>query len=82
MVRSPWPGGASEPLSALTGREKEVLELFAQGLTYRGIGEAGNNSGLTGRNAMSSIQRKLGFKNRQQPAVWAVRIGLADGGQP
>ena len=34
----------------------------------------------TVRNAMSGIQRKLGFRTRQQLVVWAVRIGLVDDG--
>ncbi len=79
-VRSGPGGGASEPLNALTEREREILKLFAQGLTYQEIGEIRNTSGLTVRNAVSGIQRKLGFKTRQQLVVWAVRIGLVDGG--
>ncbi len=70
-----------EPLKALTEREREILKLFAQGLSYQEIGDVRNTSGLTVRNAMSGIQRKLGFKTRQQMVVWAVRIGLVDGGQ-
>ncbi len=70
-----------EPLKALTEREREILKLFAQGLTYQEIGQVRGTSGLTVRNAMSGIQRKLGFRNRQQMVVWAVRIGLVDGGQ-
>ena len=54
--------------------------MFAGGLTYDEIGEARNNSRLTVRNAVSSIQKKLGFKTRQQIVVWAVRIGLVDDG--
>ena len=79
-VRSGPADGASEVLNALTQREKEILKLFAQGLTYQEIGEIRNTSGLTVRNAVSGIQRKLGFKTRQQLVVWAVRIGLVDGG--
>ena len=39
-----------------------------------------SNSGLTVRNAVSGIQKKLGFKTRQQMVVWAVRVGLVDDG--
>ena len=70
-------------LETLTNREREILRLFAGGLTYQEIGEIRNNSGLTVRNAVSAVQRKLGFKTRQQLVVWAVRIGLVDdGGEP
>ena len=81
-VRSPSTDADSERLAGLTGREKEILKLFAEGLTYQEIGEKRNNSGLTVRNAVSAVQKKLGFKTRQQMVVWAVRIGLVDGGPP
>ena len=78
-VRSGPGDGASEPLNTLTEREREILKLFVQGLTYQEIGEIRNNSGLTVRNAVSRIQKKLGFKTRQQLVVWAVRVGLVEG---
>ena len=76
-VRSP-SGDASERLETLTDREREILKLFAEGLTYQEIGEIRNNSGLTVRNAVSAVQRKLGFRTRQQMVLWAVRAGLVD----
>ena len=66
-------------MNTLTEREKDILKLFAEGLTYQEIGEVRGNSGLTVRNAVSGIQKKLGFKTRQQMVVWAVRAGLVDG---
>ena len=66
-------------MNTLTEREKDILKLFAEGLTYQEIGEVRGNSGLTVRNAVSGIQKKLGFKTRQQMVVWAVRVGLVDG---
>ena len=79
-VRSPSADAASERLAALTNREREILKLFAEGLTYQEIGEIRNNSALTVRNAVSAVQRKLGFRTRQQMVLWAVRAGLVDGG--
>ena len=79
-VRSPSAEAASELLGTLTDREREILKLFAEGLTYREIGEIRNISALTVRNAVSAVQRKLGFKTRQQMVLWAVRTGLVDGG--
>ena len=78
-VRSP-SGDASERLETLTDREREILKLFAEGLTYQEIGEIRNNSGLTVRNAVSAVQRKLGFRTRQQMVLWAVRAGLVEDG--
>ena len=79
-VRSPSSDDAAERLETLTDRERAILKLFAEGLTYQEIGEIRNNSGLTVRNAVSAVQRKLGFRTRQQMVLWAVRAGLVDGG--
>ena len=81
-VRSGPADGSSDQISTLTAREREILKLFAEGLTYQEIGEIRNNSGLTVRNAVSGIQKKLGFKSRQQMVIWAVRSGLVDDGPP
>ena len=81
-VRSPSSDDAAELLATLTDRERQILKLFAEGLTYQEIGEIRNNSALTVRNAVSAVQRKLGFKTRQQMVLWAVRAGLVDGGSP
>ena len=81
-VRSPATEAASERLAALTDREREILRLFVQGLTYQEIGEVRNNSGMTVRNAVSAIQKKLGFRTRQQMVVWAVQTGLLEEDQP
>ena len=79
-VRSSSGDASSDQLGTLTEREKAILKLFAEGLTYQEIGEIRNNSGLTVRNAVSGLQKKLGFKTRQQMVVWAVRVGLVDDG--
>ena len=54
----------SEHLDSLTGREKEILKMFAGGLAYDEIGEVRNNSRLTVRKAVSGIQKKLRFRTR------------------
>ena len=79
-VRSGPADGSSDQLSTLTAREKAILKLFAEGLTYQEIGEIRNISAVTVRNAVSGIQRRLGFKTRQQMVLWAVRAELVDGG--
>ena len=78
-VRSP-SGDASELLGTLTEREREILKLFAGGLSYQEIGEVREISPLTVRNAVSGVQKKLGFRTRQQMVFWAVRASLVDGG--
>ena len=77
-VRSPMADAAFERLDTLTDREKGILKLFTEGLTYQEIGEIRNNSALTVRNAVSGAQKKLGFKTRQQMVIWAVRAGVVD----
>ena len=81
-MRSPSTDDATELLATLTDREREILKLFAGGLSYQEIGEVREISALTVRNAVSGVQKKLGFRTRQQMVVWAVRIGLVDGGSP
>ena len=63
-------------ISRLTGREQEILTLFAQGLSYAQIAEARGNRPLTIRNAMYGIQNKLGIETKQELVVWTVRNGL------
>ena len=79
-VRSPSADDADERLATLTERGREILTLFAGGLSYQEIGEVREISPLTVRNAISGVQKKLGFKTRQQMVLWAVRAGLVDGG--
>ena len=63
----------------LTEREREILTLFAQGLSYAKIAEARGNQPVTVRNAIYGIQDKLGIETKQELVVWAVRNGLLDG---
>ena len=63
---------------SLTLRDREILTLFAQGLSYVEIAEARNIQPLTVRNAIYSIQDKLGIATKQELVVWAVRNGLLD----
>ena len=62
----------------LTQRESEILTLFAQGLSYAKIAQVRGNQPLTIRNAIYSIQDKLGIGTKQELVVWAVRNGLLD----
>ena len=62
----------------LTGREKEMLASFSQGMSYAAIAEARGVKPVTVRNALYSIQSKLGLGTKQEIVVWAVRNGLLD----
>ena len=65
-------------LGRLTRREREILGLFAQGLSYAKIAEIRGNQPVTVRNAIYGIQNKLGIETKQGLVVWAVRSGLLD----
>ena len=62
----------------LTRREREILALFSQGMSYAAIAEARGIKPVTVRNAIYNIQGKLGFGTKQEIVVWAVRNGLLD----
>ena len=57
------------PPERLTTREREILKLFAQGLSYAQIAEAKGNRPVTIRNAIYGIQEKLGAKSKQDIVV-------------
>ena len=63
----------------LTARDKEILTLFSQGLSYAEIAEVRGNKRLTIRNAIYGIQDKLAIDTKQELVVWAVQNGLLDG---
>ena len=62
----------------LTPREKEILASFSRGMSYNAIAEAREVKSATIRNAIYSIQGKLGLGTKQEIVVWAVRNGLLD----
>ena len=64
---------ASE-LAGLTEREREILELIAEGLTNRQIGEQLFLAEKTVKNYVSSLLAKLGLERRTQAAVLAARL--------
>lgn len=58
----------------LTERERKVLELVAEGLTNREIGEQLYLSEKTVKHHVSDILSKLGLARRTQAATFAVRL--------
>lgn len=61
---------------ALTEREREVVQLVAEGLANRGIAERLFISERTARTHVSNILTKLGLGSRTQVALWAIRQGI------
>lgn len=65
----------NDQLAALTERERQVLDLIAEGLTNRQIGERMFLSDKTVKNYVSSLLNKLGMQRRTQAAVFAAELG-------
>ena len=65
---------ADNRLAALTEREREVLDLIAEGLTNRQIGERLFLAEKTVKNYVSHLLAKLGMERRTQAAVYGAEI--------
>ena len=65
---------ATDPvLARLTGQERRILSLVAEGMTNRQIGERLNLAEKTVKNYVSSVLAKLGVGTRTQAALFAAR---------
>ena len=62
--------------SALSGREREVLQLIAEGLSTKEVANSLNVSGKTVATHREHIMRKLNIHNVVELAKYAVREGL------
>jgi two-component system, NarL family, response regulator DevR len=67
---------AGEDRAVLTGREREVVSLVAEGLTNREIGEAIFVSESTVKFHLRNVMRKLDVHHRAEVAYAASRLGL------
>jgi DNA-binding NarL/FixJ family response regulator len=67
--------GESRMRDSLTSREREVLELIAEGKSNREIARSLRVSEKTVKAHVSSVLAKLGVQDRTQAAVYAVRHG-------
>jgi DNA-binding NarL/FixJ family response regulator len=62
------------PDLGLTHRERQVLELIADGLTNRQIGEQLELAEKTVKNYVSALRAKLGMARRTQAAVYGAKL--------
>ena len=61
-------------LATLTGRETQILELVAQGLSNKEVGRALDLQEKTVKHYMTNILKKLHAKNRVEAAVKAGQV--------
>jgi DNA-binding NarL/FixJ family response regulator len=68
------PPEEDERLARLTGQERRILALIAEGLTNRQIAESLYLAEKTVKNYVSNLLAKLGMERRTQAAVYAARL--------
>jgi DNA-binding NarL/FixJ family response regulator len=66
--------GEDDELAGLTDQEKRLLDLIAQGLTNRQIGEHMYLAEKTIKNYVSNLLTKLGMHRRTEVAAYAARL--------
>jgi two-component system response regulator DevR len=69
-------------LAGLTGQERRILELIADGLSNREIGERLHLAEKTVKNYVSNLLAKLGMQRRTQAAVFAATLDQRPDGRP
>ena len=68
-------GAPTDPrLASLTPQEREILDLIADGLTHRQIGERMFLAELTVKQYVSHLLHKLGMQRRTQAAVLGAEV--------
>ncbi len=77
MARLRDQSARRDPLAALSGQERAILELIGEGLTNRQIGARMFLAEKTVKNYVSALFAKLGMERRTQAAAYAARV-LAD----
>ncbi len=74
MDRVRQPPKEDERLARLTGQERKILALIAEGLTNRQIAERMFLAEKTVKNYVSNLLAKLGMERRTQAAVFGANV--------
>jgi DNA-binding NarL/FixJ family response regulator len=75
---APGPDEAFQVFPGLTDRERQVLELIAQGINNKGIARQLTISEKTVRNHVSNIFNKLQVADRAQAIIRARKAGMGE----
>lgn len=67
-------GSEPDELASLTPQERRILDLIAEGMTNRQIGEQLFLAEKTVKNYVSNLLAKLGMSRRTEAAVYAARL--------
>jgi DNA-binding NarL/FixJ family response regulator len=76
QLRTPERGG--DPFSMLSGREREIVHLIADGLSAKEIAAALHISTKTVEAHRTSLMRKLGVRKATELVRYALRFGLVE----
>ena len=68
------PPAPDDDLAKLTDQERRILDLIAEGLTNRQIGERMYLAEKTVKNYVSNVLMKLGMSRRSEAAAYAARL--------
>lgn len=69
-------------LGYLTSREKEVLRLLTEGITYKGVADKLVISETTVKTHVNNIFQKLQVNDRTQAVLYAIKHGLVEPSAP
>ncbi len=69
-------GHSEQDPYGLDGRERQILDLLAKGLTNPEMGKALGMTRRSVKGLLESIYRKMGVTNRVEAVVAAVKVGL------
>jgi two-component system, NarL family, response regulator DevR len=74
LERLRTPQAPEDELASLTDQERRILDLIAEGLTNRQIGERMYLAEKTVKNYVSNVLMKLGMSRRSEAAAYAARL--------
>jgi len=72
------PAESQQKENTLTGREREVLKLLAEGKTVRAAAMTLGVSSKTVEAHKFNLMRKLGVHNKAQLVIWAIRTRIVE----